>query len=330
MSTEPVLERIQLNFYVEPRSWEGCYDRLEVWRSRSTALGPYTAFHDDTWAPARLPAHVLGDQPPLPLSGPSVPLVGKTVTFLLNERTPIEVTFTGTDPVSYEQAATQIELQSSRDLVSFVVPGGVLVVQTSVAGAAQTLRCTGGDAAPLLGLSPYALAFGRDARIVLKHGELNYGFVDLRGSSTFFYRMRFFSSADRSNGTFTAPIQGGPVGGLAIAALCHGYVNLVDMIGQPIENQQVVLYPGANFAGYSVTGAPRTLLTDKNGHADIALVRGTQVTLALMGTNVVRALWVPTDLAVESFNMLVEQPHHRRDTFTVQVPNLPYAAVRSL
>ena len=59
-------ERFQLDFFVDGSTWEGLFDRIEVWRSRSTALGPYIPMHYDSWFPARLPHGNLTAIPPAP------------------------------------------------------------------------------------------------------------------------------------------------------------------------------------------------------------------------------------------------------------------------
>jgi hypothetical protein len=59
------------------------------------------------------------------------------------------------------------------------------------------------------------------------------------------------------------------------------------------------------------------------------LVRGTKITVAIAGTDIVRDIDVPTDAAVSSFNLL-DPTKGTNDAFKVQVPVFEYAARRSL
>lgn len=327
-------ERFELSFFIEGATWAGIFDSLEVWRSRGTSQGPYEPLTDDSWSPARLPLNTAGDPPSPAQAGPSVPLVGQTLQFLVDERTPITVLFTGTDPLTFGQAATQIQAQSLGLLTAFAL-GSALIVQTVEPGAKAILRCAGGEAAPLLGLTasePGSLAFGRDARIVLIRGEQDYGFVDPNGCEAYFYKARFFNSALRTVSQFSQPFQGLARPGLEVSSLCRGYVTLVDMSGEPAVNQEVLIYNkfnGTQAEAKTVAGGSQRLLTDKNGRAEILLVRGTLVTVAIGGTTLVRDVLIPTDPTVEAVDLLASA-NGTNDVFTVQIPNIPYAVRRSL
>ena len=326
-------ERFQLDFFVSGRSWQGLFDRIEVWRSRGTPEGPYEPLHGDSWSPAVLPA---GAPPPpaSPQDGPPVALEGTALTFLIDEETPVTVTFVGSNPFTYGEAASQIEEQSNGLLTSYVV-GDILVVQTVEVGAKVVLRCTGGDAAPLLGLAtqePGSVAFGLDARIVLVLGQEQYGFVDANGSPRYYYRARFFNSFTRTVSQYSDPFQGTVVAGLSPTALCRGYVRLVDVTGAPAVNQEVLIYNafnGTQIEGATVVGSSQKILTDEHGHAEVLLARGSLITVSIGGTPLARDVPVPTDTTVPSINLL-SADNGENDVFTVQVPNIPYATRRTL
>ena len=328
-------QRFQLDFFVDGSSWEGFFDRIEVWRSRGTDQGPYECLHDDAWYPARLPDNTyIGLPPSPPESGPQVPVVGQTLSFLINETTPVTITFTGSNPLSFNDAATQIQTQAVGLLTAFVA-GNILYVQTVEPGAKAILRCVGGNAAPLLGLptsEPGSLAFGRDARIVLRHGVESYSFVDPSGSMTYFYKARFFNTFTRTVSAFSLPFQGTPMTGLALANLCRAYVDLVDMAGEPAEGWEVLVanrFNGTQVAGRTVIGGNQRLLTDCKGHAEILLARGTNIVVGIGGTDIARDVTIPTDPTVVSLNLLADASG-QNDVFTVQVPHIPYAVKRTL
>jgi hypothetical protein len=78
-----------------------------------------------------------------------------------------------------------------------------------------------------------------------------------------------------------------------------------------------------------VTGGSIRLLTDVTGHAEALLPRGTQVTISIGGTPLVRDILVPTDPTVESLNLLAASSG-QNDLFDVQTPQIPYATRRTL
>ena len=332
--TAATRERFELDFFIDQGSWENLFDRIEVWRSRGTAGGPYEPLHGNSWTPAILPPGASGPPPSPPQSGPPCAVAGLTLTFLIDEAVPVTITFTGSNPLSFGQAATQIQAQSNGLLTSFVI-GTQLIVQTVEAGAKAVLRCTGGEAAPLLGLAtsePNSLAFGLDARIVLVLGQEQYGFVDANGSPCYFYKARFYNSFSNTVSQFSAPFQGSVVAGLSTASLCRGYVQLVDLTGQPAINQELLVYNdfnGTQVEGAGVTGGCVKMLTDQNGYAEVMLVRGTLVTIAIGGTPLARDVLVPTDTTVESINLL-SADNGSNDVFSVVVPAIPFATLRHI
>jgi hypothetical protein len=326
-------ERFQLDFFVSGRSWQGLFDRIEVWRSRGTPEGPYEPLHGDSWSPAVLPPGAPAP-PASSQDGPPVALQGTDLTLLINEQTPVTTTFTGNNPFTFGEAATQIQEQSNGLLTAYV-NSDILVVQTVEVGAKVVLRCTGGDAAPLLGLAtqePNSVAFGLDARIVLILGQEQYGFVDANGSPEYYYRARFFNSFTRTVSQYSDPFQGAVVAGLSPTALCRGYVRLVDVTGAPAVNQEVLVYNqfnGTLIEGAAVVGSAQRLLTDQHGHAELLLARGALVTVSIGGTPLARDVQVPTDTTVPSINLL-SADNGQNDLFTVVVPNIPYAVRRTL
>jgi hypothetical protein len=324
-------QRFELDFFIPPGDWETSFDKLEVWRSRATSAGPYDALHADSWAPAVLPA---GAPATASGTGPSAVIVGKKVTFLVNESIPVEVIFTGVDPLTYAQAAVQVAAQS-QGLLSSYVNGPVFVVKTVQAGVLAVLRCTGGDAAPLLGLAtaePGSLAFGLDARIVLIHGQEQYGFVDPDGSPNFYYKLRYFNTASKLVSDFTPPFQGGGGVGISTANLVRCYVDLIGLSGNVAVNAEVLIgssFTGLQVEGKTLVGGNVRLLTDANGHAELLIPRGADVTVAIGGTTLARRFTVPLDTAIEAVNML-DPSIGADDLFTVKVPRLPYAVRRTI
>jgi hypothetical protein len=333
-SIAPTHIRFELDFNILPAQWQGAFDRLEVWRSIGGKYGPYTALHGASWAPAVLPLGAGGTPSG---TGPSVTISGLDLELMVagpNGSIPISVTFTGSNPLTFAQAATQITAAAANLLLSYVA-GGVLVVQTISVGEAISLQCTGGQAAPLLGLAtqgPGSLAYGQDARIVLANTQEQYIFIDGNGSAEFYYKTRFFNSANQLTSDYSLPFQGPQAPGLPQLSLVLCYVDLVDLQGNPYANQEVLVYSefsGTQVGAQTVTGGSQKLLTDVTGHAQLLLPRGLSVTVSIPGTSLARDFVVPTDPAVQSISML-DPAVGKDDLFTVQKPCIPYAVKRTL
>jgi hypothetical protein len=327
-------QRFELDFNIESSAWQGAFDRLEVWRSMVDKYGPYAPLHGNVWAPATLP---IGFTEPPSGSGPSVFISGLSIDLTVSTpsgSTPLSIAFTGSNPLTYAQAATQIAAGSQGLLTSYA-SGSTLVIQTVAVGEAVYLLCTGGDAAPLLGIptaEPDSLAFGQDARIVLTLGQTQYSFVDGNGSSLYWYKTRFYNSQTLLTSDFSLPFQGPQAPGLPQSSLVLCYVDLVDLNGNAYANQEVLVYSrfnGTQVGSQTVTGGSQKLLTDVTGHAQLLLPRGLAVTVSIPGTTLARDFCVPTDPTVTTLSML-SPGVGKDDLFTVQVPNIPYAVRRTL
>lgn len=333
MTSIATKQALQFDIAVESVDWENRFDSMEIWRSRASVGGPYDVLTGDTWASARLPMGA--DNPPSPpQTGPSLPLTTKKLNLLIDELKKVTVTFTGPDPVSLASAATQIQSQSV-GLVTAYVLGSQLVIQTTTPGTGAVLRVVGGDAAPLFGFAttePGNLSFGLDARVQLVHGVSKYIFTDQNGSVSFFYKTRFFNSATHESSEYSLPFQGSGILTIDPSNVIRGTVDLVDIAGVSIANQPVLLYnrfEGHLVEGKVIVGGGVNGLTDANGHIEFLLVRGSKISVAIGGTNLVRDVVVPTDPSLSSFNLLDPQ-FGTDDVFNVQVPNIDYAVRRAL
>ncbi len=330
----PTNIRYEIDFAILPTQWQGAFDRLEVWRSAATRYGPYTALHGDAWSPAVLPLGAFGTPSG---TGPSVFISGLDVEFTVGGSTvsiSVSVTFTGSNPLTFAQAASQIAAAAGNLLLSYVY-GNVLLVQTVSVGEAVSLQCTGGEASPLLGLptqAPDNLAFGQDARIVLTNTQENYAFVDAHGSPNYWYKTRFFNSSNQLTSDYSLPFRGPQAPGLPQSSLVLCYIDLVDLNGNPYANQEVLFYSqfnGTQVGTQTVTGGSQKLLTDVTGHAQLLLPRGLVVTVSIPGTLLARDFTVPSDPTIQSISMF-DPSVSKADLFTVQIPQIPFATKRSL
>jgi hypothetical protein len=324
-------QSLKLDFFIPGAAWQGLWDRLEVWRSQTTADGPYVPLHADTWRPATLPLGSPIVAPSPPQTGAFVTIVGKDLHFLIDEKTPVDITFTGTDPLTLAQVATQIAAQSNQLLSSYVISGQV-VVQTTQIGEIATLRCAGGEAAALLGFDTTSAAFGADSRIQLTVGKEQYSVLDANGAPQFFYKTRFYNSASSLFSDYSLPSQAVTIVGVSAANLVRCYVDLVGSMGAALGGQEILIglvFTGAIVEGKALVGGNTVLLTDVNGHAEMLIPRGQKITMAIGGTDLVRDITVPTDPNITSLNLL-DPSVGTNDLFTVQKQLINYAVRRSI
>jgi hypothetical protein len=335
--TNPVLGQvIQLNLRAQGSDWIGLFDHLEVWRSVLGADGPYTEMTAASWLPPTFPPDLYGQVPPSPaVVGPQVPIEGLVLNLLLDEETPITITFTGLTSLTFSQAATQITAQGEGLLVAFVWMDGRLVLTSMEPGNKAILHILGGNAAPLLGLpttSSSTVAYGKDARLELIRGQELYQFIDYHGDPDFWYKTRFRQALTGNVSDFSLPFAASSASIVDTSTLIIGTVDLIDAQGKPVQNREVSLYTRFGGAVAGTDGViPRDIrqLTDENGHAEFSLVRGLQVTVAVAGTQLVRDITVPTDMSLSSFGLL-DPGVGSNDVFVVQVPNVDYVVRRSL
>lgn len=302
------------------------FDVLEVWRSTETANGPYSPLTQAGSRPARIP-ELAPDPPAAPEVGRWVNIDGKSL-FLLSGATALSVEIDGADPLTLSEVALQI-IDQTLGAVSAYVVGALLVLETREVGGHARLEVTGGDVAGLVGLELNAPAFGREPHIPLVSGVIQYSFTDQQGSTEYFYKVRLRSSLRNTVSEFSDPLS--PLGTPEVTDTAIGFLDLTDMDGSALEAREVRLYSrfsGQLKDGRVVAGFSKNALTDKNGHAEFVLVRGLQITVAVAGTNMVRDLVVPEDMAVSRFNIL-DPALGSNDVFKVQVPNIPYAVRRS-
>lgn len=328
-------ELIQLEIFVKNDDWLGFFDVVEVWRSRQTTAGPFEEVTAEEWKSARIPKDA--PNPPIPpIVGPSVNISGKPLQLKVNERDDLVIVFTGADPLTLSTVASQINAQGLTKVMGYVAEGGEIAIQTSDAGTGAALRIVGGEAAVILGLpteEPSSLSFGRDARIPLIKNQQVYLFTDIHGAVGFFYKTRFRNRTTGALSEFTQPFGVGSSVGVSQANLACGRLDLVSIEGKPLINNEVRVYMGFNGSIVDdrvLGGSDIRKHTDNDGHVEFVLVRGQKVTVAVMGTDLVREIIVPVDQAIKVFNLLDPSVGTGDDFFKVRVPQLVFAERRSL
>lgn len=319
--------RLVLRF--DETDWTGLYDRVEVWRSRLTDAGPYEEVTGIMWTPAMLSC------PGASVAPRFAPIVGKELDLLINEATPLTLTFTGVDPLSAADVASQIQLAGFGLLAASAQPDGSVLISTLQPGASAVLRAVGGNAAPILGLplvEPGSIGFGTDPRILLQTGVRIYTFIDPHGSEAYFYKTRFRNGVTGGKSAFSPPFSAKTNVGIEPEQLVRGTTTLVDGGGKPMLNRRILVSVPNQYltvSGKTIFGTDQTIETDARGYAELYLVRGARFRFAVSGTQMVREVTAPTDSTVTTFDLFDPQ-YGTDDIYKVQVPNVDYAVRRTL
>jgi hypothetical protein len=332
---EPTSDVVFLEIYVKNDDFDGFFDRLEVWRSKRTDGGPYSEITASSWKQARVPEDA--SDPPTPaVTGASVFVVGKALHLRLKEDEDLIIVFTGTDPLTLTQVASQITAQGQNKVRGYVDKDGRLTIETFEPGTGAVLRVLDtGDAAPIVGLptkEPDSLAYGKDARIHLIQNKELYQFSDLFGSSSYFYKTRFRNALSGAVSDFSQAFSTAQAIGVTEPNVVCGQLELIAIDGKPLIGQEVRIHTkfnGSIVEGKVVAGGDCIKRTDKDGKVQFLLVRGQSVAVALSGTDLIRDVVVPTDSTIKVFN-LFDPSIAGPDIFKVQVPELIVAERRTL
>lgn len=327
------VELVQLRILTQLDDWDGVFDQVEIWRSKELPQGPYEELTGSQWAPARVPANAK-DVAVTPPTGPSVYIVGSSLLLRVDDEQDFQVTFSGTDPITFADAAAQVSSIGGSRFRAYLTEDADFVVEGVRPGTGAQLEVTGGDAAPLLELAidrPESYGRGHDARLTLVAGKEQYDFTDPLGSKSYYYKTRFRNSRTNAVSEFSTPFAVGQALGITPANIVVGYLDLVRSDGRPLANQMVQVYAPVQtklVEDKLVTGARQAKNTDVNGHVEFTLVRGISYTISITGTDIVREIVAPTDLDKKLFNLLEDGLSD--DAFTVQVPDIVFAERRTL
>ena len=304
---------------VEDSDWSPLYDRLEIWRSVLGESGPYEELSASSWKPAMFSS----------VPGANLNVSGKVLSFLVNEKIPVNITFTGTDPLTPAQVASQI-VSKGLGYLNASVSSGNLLIWTVQDGGLASLRVIPGDAASLLSLpiaEPDCLKFGQDPRPVLVPGLKTYEFNDYWSEPAYFYKTRFFNSLTGARSKFSETVSATRKLGVDPALVVTGFVQLLQADGRPGSLQEVVVYNVFNatrVAGGMIVGSPQKLLTNSDGYVEFQVLRGLVFDVGVGGTSFVRKVTAPTDPSVLKFDVF-DPEYGEDDNLTVQRANLPYA-----
>lgn len=262
------------------------FNRMRWYRSRSGEVGPYYA----TTAAAAAPAVLTGTT-----TSPHA-VVGKTFSFLVNGVNRVDVTFTGSDPLSTSQVVAQIAAATGL-VVASADASTRLVLTTTITGTAASIKVLESDASAILGLQTDDGAVGIDQDLVLVNGTHEYFYTDQNSDESFFYKTQLVNSVTGAVSDFSVPIPADQVQALPVAQTVVCSIQLVDMRGRPLRNRRVTFFNAFVPDRVLGTGVFRhydQIETDRNGYAEIRLLRGITLDMSVDGTGFVRRITIPS------------------------------------
>jgi hypothetical protein len=308
---------VQLSYFVaDPETELLTYNRLRFWRSRTGKDGLYEPATAAVAAPAELEGTF---ETPHQLNN-------KTLSFRVNGVTKIDVLFTDPDPVTTTQVVGAITGATSLVVASDV--GGKLHLATMATGSGASIEILECDAASFLGLDVGQAAVGLDADLVLTTGVHEYLYTDQNSSVDFWYRVELLHSVTSQTKGLGPAFQAGPIG-TPNSTKIWCFIRLTDLSGRPLAGRIVTLMnpfiPNTVVSGTSRWGVFRhyaQMTTDSEGYAQVRVLRGMQVDVAIDGTNFIRRINIPftgdrVDLLDPS--LVIE------DEFGIQEPNIDFA-----
>jgi len=309
---------IQLSYFVQDiSSAVATYNRLRWHRSRT---GQYGVYEQATGSVPTFASLVGSAVTPHQLNG-------KTLTFRVNGVTSVSVLFADPDPVTTAQAAAAV--MAATPLVTASDDAGCLRLTTVTTGSFSSIEITGGDAAPYLGFAVGAGAVGLDGDTPLVAGTHEYFYTDQNSDRDFWYRAEFLNSVTAQTTGLGIPFPANQVQKLSASLTIVGYVRLIDLSGYPIEGRQItfanVFLPNTIVDQSTRWGVFRhyaQVSTDRNGYAEIRLVRGMSLDISIDGSGFVRRILVPsTGDAVD----LLDPALVVQDEFGIQEPQIDFA-----
>jgi len=295
----------------------GTFNSLQIWRSVDGEEGEYTPLSAATVQPATLTGTEDG---PFDVDGLTFELAvdGNTQLAELDS------------PDGSVASVVAAELDTLFIGASVSVSGGVLRIASDSTGSASRLTVGGGTAVTALGFVESDDAYGMELNLPLVGGTTAYTFVDLSGDPAYYYRYRYFHSGTGAVSAFSAPLQAVADRLLDSSDLILATLDLSDLDGNALADADVAIYlryvPPLLVGSVAVLGKELLWTTDEDGHIEEYLPRGAVVDVAILGTNIVRQVTVPS--TGTSFS-LFDEVAAADDVFQIQVLDIPEAVRRS-
>lgn len=267
------------------------FDSIQVWRSVDN-IQAYTELTADSELPAIADGTITG----------TWNLNGLTLIVIKNSADPVTITFNGTDPFDLQSVINQINLVIPKFASKQAVNLNRLRLTSDVKGLASNLTLSG-TAVSVLGL-PTTKLIGKCHRPDLTYPTNKYRFYDLDGNQSYYYKVRFYNSANKAASPFSSIIRATPIQTLQDSSLVTASIILSDNTGMPIEGRRIIIVPISvkkiETAAVLSTQDRIILKTDQFGRASTKLAKGVTVRVFFEGTGFEREIIVPNT----DFNIL--------------------------
>lgn len=280
---------LQLSYFVpDIASALLTYDRLRWHRSRT---GPGGEFEEVTHAFATSPIISAGKAGPYSING-------RTLDLRINGNVDVSVTFTDSDPVTAAQAA--VEITNSSVMLSALDNGGVLEIHNVQSGTNASIEIVGGDAVPFLDMDAGAGVVGKDQDTVLVAGTHEYFFTDQNSDRDYWYRVEFLHSITADSTGTGIPFPANMTDRVQKSQTIVCFIRISDMGGYAVESRRITFHnhflPNKVGDGkeWGVFRHAKEITTDRNGYAEVRMLRGIVVDMSIDGTGFVRKIQIPS------------------------------------
>lgn len=245
---------------------------------------------------------------------------GKSLTFRVNGGAPIVLVFAGVGELSASNVAAQ--LQGATALWTAAASGTKVSLTTVATGGTASIEILDGDAAPYLGLLLGTTSIGLDADTALSAGVHEYTYTDPQSALTYWYKVELRSSSTPVVAPLSPAFPVQRPARIADAQTIVCYLRLADMRGAAIPQRKVIVsnvFAPNTASGFGVFRHYEEIETNADGYAEIRLLRGMLIDLAIDGTSFVRRIQIPT--MGDAVNLL-DPALVTEDEFGIQEPRI--------
>lgn len=253
-------------------------------------------------------------------------LNGLSLSIVLDGGDPFVVTFSGTNPIQLQDVLDQINDVKTGLAIETEPDANTISILSPTTGTGSSVQVTG-SATSVLGLAT-TKTNGKKERPIFGTTIEQYTFLDLDGDSSYWYKVRYFSSSTGAVSEFSAPHQGIPETVTPSDTKVLATANLMDGAGRPISKRRFIFVPMGQITATGTGGNPFVSLssvdrieafTDEAGHMEISLLIGQTFRVFVEGSSFHRDFVVPED-DFDLFEVVSSAP----DAFSIQqAPPMP-------
>lgn len=311
-------EPIQVSYFVaDIASALTTYNRLRWYRSRTGQDGTFEPASAPTVQPATLLARNLTPHQ----------INGRTLSLRINGTTQVDVTFADPNPVTTAQAATAVDGASV--LITASDEGGYLRVTTVATGTGASIEVLASDAAPHLGWDTGEASVGLGVDTTLAVGTHEYFYTDQNSDESFWYAVEFRHNTGPQTTGRGVPFPAESPARVPASQTIVCFIRLASLDGSPLVGRQITFFNA--FKPNTVTFQDRMwgvfrhyaqMETDRNGYAEIRILRDIEVDFSVGGTGFVRRIRIP---ATGDLVNLLDPALVISDEFGIAEPNIDFA-----